>query len=254
MEKGKLPHRFELVICKIIRINPHSAIAEIGEYHTTGLIHASEVAKKWVRDIRDFLKEGQYIVCRVMDIDRQTLNISLSAKRVSREESTRKLNEFNREKRAEKLLELVAKDLGKTLEEAHSEVGYEMMEQFGPLSKAFEIAVKNEELFRSKGLPKKWVDKLVEIAKKNYEEKEHEIKVELKLVSYNPSGIDVIKSAISNNSGKFELKYISAPTYLLIGKGKNYKDLKAKISSAAESIVKEVNKSSGDASYSLVEK
>ena len=156
MTNGDLPKRHDLVICRVTKIDPHSASVEVIEYKKVGLIHASEVAKRWVRDIREFLKEGQYIVCKVMDVDRRTNTVILSAKRLSREESDRKLNEFKRERKSEKMLEQIAKTLGKTLEQAYNEVGFTLQNEFGSLTKTFEMVEKNPELFKKRELPEKW--------------------------------------------------------------------------------------------------
>lgn len=250
---GNFPKRYDLVVCRITKIDSHSASCEVLEYKKNGLIYAAEVAKRWVRDIREFLKEGQYIVCRVLDVDRNTNTVLLSAKRLSREESDRKMAAFKREMKSEKVLELIAKKLNKTLEEAYRDVGYGLQDEFGSLTKAFEIAEKNPELFKKRGLSESWVSEILDFVAKTASEKVHEAKVKLKLVSYKPDGVEVIKKALSGIRG-FEVKYISAPNYMLIGKGKNIKDLKAKISTEAEVVVKEIQKGGGEASFEVVER
>ena len=252
MNSDGIPRRYELVVCRVTKIDPHSASVEVMEYKISGLINATEVAKRWVRDIREFLKEGQYIVCRVMDFDRRTNTVLLSAKRLSREEGDRKLNEFNRERKSEKVLELMAKNLNKSLEDAYNEVGYKLQDEFGSLTKAFEIATKNPTLFKNRGLPKTWTDQIADFLEKTAAEKTYEIKAKLKLVSYKPNGVEIIKKTLSSISG-FEVKYISAPNYLLIAKGKNYKDLKNKLSLTAEGVTKEISKSGGEASFEILE-
>ena len=59
MRKSGIPRRWEIVICQITKINPNSAFAKLVEYDKTGMIHVSEVASGWVRDIREFLRENQ---------------------------------------------------------------------------------------------------------------------------------------------------------------------------------------------------
>jgi len=247
------PKRYDLVVCRITKIDSHSASCEVIEYKMNGLIYAAEVAKRWVRDIREFLKEGQYIVCRVLDVDRNRNTVLLSAKRLTREESDRKLAAFKREMKSEKILELIAKKMNKNLQDAYKEVGYQLQEEFGSFTKSFEIAEKNPELFRKKGIPKIWADKIIEFLEKEAAEKIHEVKAKLKLVSYKPDGVEAIKKALSGIRG-FEVKYVSAPSYMLVGKGNNYKDMKAKIMQEAEAVVKEIQKSGGEASFEIVEK
>ncbi len=234
MRRTGYPEVNELVVCKIVKIYPNSAFAQILEYNKNGMIHVSEVASRWVRNIREFLKENQYVVCRVMSVDKDT--IQLSVKRVRREEANSKLNEFKKEKKAEKLLELAAKELGKTLDDAYKEIGYTVQEEFGSLIKLFDYAIKNPDLLLSKGIPKKWVDKIVEIAKKSVSEKIYEVKSSLHIICYESNGIEIIKNALLNAQKKYniEIKYISAPKYMLVSKGKNHKQVEANVRNAAK--------------------
>jgi len=253
MRKFGNPSRGELVVCKITKIHPNSAFAELIEYKKTGMIHVSEVALKWVRDIRDFLKQNQYVVCRVMRIEGD--NIFLSVKRVRREDADRKLNEFKRENKAEKMLELAGKKLGKSLDKIYEEIGHNLQEEFGSLTKAMEFALKNPDLLKNKGIPKKWIDTLTELAKKSYAEKVYEVKAKLNLVCYGPDGVEVIKKVLSGVEGDgLEVKYISAPEYMLVGKGKNYRETEARIRDAAEGIAKEIKKQNGECSFEIIEK
>ncbi len=253
MIKEGYPNRYELVVCKISKIDPHSATAEMIEYKKSGYIHASEVAKRWVINIKEFLKEGQYVVCRVMDVDRFKNTISLSVKRVDRAEGQRKMNEFKRELKGEKMLELMAKTINKTMDHIDKEIRSIITEEFGTASKMFELAFKNPEILKRKGMPKAWADAILDIAQKSYTEKVHEIRAKMKIVSYKPDGVEVIKKTLLELPKEVEVKYVSAPNYLLITKNTNHKELKATIISAAEGIVKKINADGGEASFELVE-
>jgi translation initiation factor 2 subunit 1 len=253
MKKQGFPEVDELVVCKIVKIYPNSAFAQLVEYEKTGMIHVSEVASRWVRNIREFLKEGDYVVCKVVRIE--GTNISLSVKRVHKEQSVSKLNEFKREKKADKMLELAAKSLKKSLDEAYKEVGFELQEQFGTMNKAFEIAAKNPALLAKKGIRKEWIEPLSEISKKSFSEKTFEIKAELELTCYSPDGVEIIKKVLAEaKKGKdVEIRYVSAPRYVLIGRGKNFKEIHAMIEQLADKIVKEINKHKGVCRFEMVE-
>jgi translation initiation factor 2 subunit 1 len=252
MRRQGSPKRFELVVCKIVKIFPHSALAELIEYRKRGLIHVSEVALKWVKNIREFLKINQFVVCQVMRVDGE--DISLSVKRVRREESDRRLNEFKRETKAEKALELTAKEMKKTLDDAYREVGYLLQEEFGSIQKAFEFAVKNPDLLKSKGVPKAWLEPIIKTAQKSYTEKEYQVKAKLNIVCYGPQGIKIIKKALSDVEGDgLEVRYVSAPKYQIIGRGKNFKELKARVQGAAERISSELSSNKGTCEFEIKE-
>ena len=252
MRKTGLPERDELVICRITKLFPNSAYATLVEYNKTGMIHVSEVAKRWVRDIREFVKEHQYVVCRVMKVEDES--IQLSIKRVYREQSTSKLNEFKRERKAEKMLEMAGEKLGLNLDKSYDEIGYLLDENFGSISKALSFALKDPDLLKKKGVPDKWVKVLHEIAEKNYVEKEYSVIANLTLVSYASDGVKKIQKALSKaEEADLEVNYISAPKYTLQAKGNNIKELQARVEKVAEEITRELRKSGGNAEYSIVE-
>ncbi len=250
MRKKGFPERDEMVVCEITRINPNSAYAKLLEYDRTGMIHVSEVAKRWVRDIREFVKERQLVVCKVTRVDGDY--ISLSIKRINKNQAERKLQEFKRERNAEKFLEQIGKQFGKSLEQTYEEIGYELEEKFGLLNKTFEIALKNPGLLTEKGIDKKWADAIAETAKKNFIEKTYEVKAVLNLVSYAPDGVDVIKKTLTQASVKgFDVRYISAPRYQLSSKGKDIKVLRESVEEVCNSIVQAVGGAGGEATFSI---
>lgn len=244
MRKQGMPKRYELVVCKIVKIFPNSALAELLEYRKRGLIHVSEVALRWVKDIREFIKLNQHVVCMVMRVDGN--DISLTVKRVRKPDSERKLNEFKRERKAEKMLELIGKSMKKSLDEAYDEVGYTLQEEFGSINKAFEFAMKNPDLLKSKGVPENWLKPILEMVAKSYSEKVYEVKAKLKLACYGPDGIKIIKKALLEASKEgLEVRYVSAPKYTIIGRSKNIKEIKSKVKHVVDSIEKEMSAHKG---------
>lgn len=251
MKQG-VPVRGELVVCRITKLHPNSAFAQLLEYGRPGMIHVSEVAGRWVRDIREFVREDQFVVCRVIGVEGET--ISLSIKQVRREEATRKLNEYKRESKSEKILEQAAKSLNKTLEQAYKEVGFSLQEEFGSLTKAIEVSVKNPSLFRKKSVPPAWVAAISEVAQKKFVEKTYEVRGNLELLSYAPNGVEIIRRALASAQKKgFEVKYIAAPNYLLRGKGKDIKKLRSSLEEEAEALIRSVKQSGGEGKFEIKE-
>ncbi len=252
MRRQGYPKRFELVVCRITKIFPHSALAELVEYRKKGLIHVSEVALRWVRNIREFIKLNQYVVCQVMRVDGE--DISLSVKRVRKEESERRLNEFKRETKAEKALELTAKDMKKSLDQAYDEVGYILQEEFGSIYRAFEFAVKNPDLLKTKGVPAGWLEPIIKTAQKSVSEKEYEVKAKLDLRCYGSRGVETIKKALLDAEGEgLEVRYVSAPRYVIIGRGKDIKKVKALVHSAVDAVSRGISASEGTCEVEIKE-
>ncbi len=250
MRKRGLPERGDLVVCEITKINPNSVYAKLLEYDRSGMIHVSEIAKRWVKDIREFVKLRQLVVCSVGRVEGN--DISLSLKRVNKNQGDRKLQEYKKEMNAEKFLEQIAKQLGKTLEEAFEEVGYDLEEKFGSVNRSFETALRNPNLLAEKGINKEWADAITDMAKKNYVEKTYEVKSKLNLVSYAENGMEVIKGALIKAAEKgLDVRYISAPKYQITGTGKNIKEVKELVENVSREVIGEVEKSGGECSFVL---
>ncbi|MEM7821706.1 MAG: S1 RNA-binding domain-containing protein, partial [Candidatus Aenigmatarchaeota archaeon] len=106
VRKRGLPKWSELVLVTVEKLSPYAAWCKLIEYPgVEGMIHVSEVAGKWVHDIRDFIKINKQYVAKVIKVDYQKNFVNLSLKRVSKQDEKEKMNFFRKEQRAEKLLE-----------------------------------------------------------------------------------------------------------------------------------------------------
>lgn len=221
VKKRGLPQLGELVVCTIVKINPNSAYAHIEEYDREGMIHISEISSGWVKDIRKHVKQGQTGVAKVMRIEDV---ISLSLKRVDMRQENERLKEFRLSQRAEKMLELAAKQLGKTLEQAYNEVGYMLQENFGSLYEAFRVALQNPKQLKDRGVPEQWIAPLKELAEKNIELKEFEFRARLTARTTEPDGITRIRKMLQEAEAMgLKVHYIAAPEYLVKYRTKNAK-------------------------------
>ena len=48
-----------------------------------GLIHISEISEGFVKDINDFVKIGETIYCKVLEVDEENCNLKLSIKNIN---------------------------------------------------------------------------------------------------------------------------------------------------------------------------
>lgn len=233
--RGK-PSPGEVVVAKITKLNPNSAFAELLEYPgNEGMIHISEVARGWVRDIRQFVKQGQEIVAVVF----RSQPLELSIKRVSDKQAAQKTKEYNMDKRAEKMLENIAKSLGKTLEDAYNEVGYALQERFGSLYAAFKESMTNPQKVRAVA-KSPWFEKIEETAQKEIGLKEFEFRAHLFLKSSDENGIEKIKAALAAVQAKgLDVHYLAAPRYLIRYTTKDPKRGQRELEEKLENIVAE---------------
>lgn len=256
VKKKGLPGWGELVIVNVEKITPYAAWCKLVEYpEVEGMIHVSEVAGKWIYDIRDFVKINKQYVAKVIKIDYQKNFVNLSLKRVSKDDEKEKMNSFRKEQRGEKLLERAAEKLGKNLDQAYEEVGFLLQEKFGSLLAPFEIAKSSEEELLKVGVSKEWAKAIKEIADSVLKEKEFVIKAEVELKSYAKDGIKKIKEVLKEFETRTgaSVKYISAPRYRVEVKGKDPKNLEKKLTRELEDLCKQMKNFEGEGSFKIIE-
>ena len=238
-----LPIAHELVVVRISEVTQFAAWCDLLEYDAKGIIPISEAAGKWIFDVHEVVKEGEVRVAKVIKVEEDKKLVHLSLKRVSKDDEKEKINEFRKEERGEKLLEMVAKKLGKTLDQAYEEVGYLLKEKFGSLYDAIVNIKKNTSKLEKIKVPKEWIDAITEIVEKSIREKEVEFVFELEIKSLEPNGIEIIKSILKEVEEKTggNIRYISAPNYRLEIKTTDPKKDEKRILSALEKIKSKYN-------------
>jgi translation initiation factor 2 subunit 1 len=256
IKEDKWPQRGELVIGTVVKVNPYSAFISLEEYPgKEGMIHISEVAGKWVRDIREFVKTGKKIVALVMIVDREKSHITLSLKRVKRYDAEEKMREYKRDLKARKMLEIVARKLNISPSDADEKIGKRLQEIFDDVFKAFQMSLTPEgyDLLRRKGIPEEWAKEIKAVAQEQMELKEIELKGIIELKCFNENGIEIIKKVLSEAKKKHEIdiKYISAPKYSLALKTKDAKFGERKLKEASEEIIKNIKSFGGEGSFKV---
>ena len=83
LKKEGFPEEDELVMCTVTQVQFHSVFVTLDEYDKGGMIHISEVSPGRIRNIRDFVREGKKIVCKVLRVNEEKGHIDLSLRRVT---------------------------------------------------------------------------------------------------------------------------------------------------------------------------
>lgn len=248
------PRRGEIVIGTVTRVNPFSAFVSLKEYgDKEGMIHISEIAGKWIKDVRSHVKNGQKVVTMVLRVDEEKGHITLSLKRVRRHDSEEKMKEFKREQKAEKMLSQIAKELNISLDDVYKEIGFKLKEIFGEIFKGFQTALtpQGHDILIKKGIPEKWVKIIKSVAEKQMEVKEVDVKVLLELKCFKPDGIEIIKNILKDAEKTYNLniKYISAPSYSLLLKTKDPKGGEKILKEASKNIIEKLEKVGGEGTF-----
>lgn len=257
LKTKEFPEEGDLIIATVTKVMPYGAFVKLDEYaDREGLIHVSEVASTWVRNIRDHVREGQKAVARVLRVDPTKGHIDLSLKRITDQQKRDKIQEWKRAQKAEKLLGLAAKKMRKRLKKAYEEIGSKLEEKYGELYAAFEDAAKKgKDALVAIGIQEKWADTLTKIAQENVEFPSVEIVGYVDLKCPGPTGIETIKDAllktkeISEDDVKLEVTYVGAPRYRIHVTAPDYKLAEKVLEKAVEATTSTVEKAGGSAEF-----
>ena len=236
------PEDGELVVCTVKSVKNFGAFVTLDEYgEKEGFVHVRDVATGWVKYIRDFIREGQKIVCKVLGVDSSKGHIDLSLKSVNEHQKREKVQQWKNEKKAEKLFEIVAERMSIPVDDAYTNFGNSILEEYETLYGAFEAVATAPAEFKEE-FTGDWVEFFVDVAVENVTPPYVQIDGTLEIRSSAPNGVDVIKEAIKKGLAAADedadviIQYVGAPRYRIVITAPEYKDAEdtmKKVSSAA---------------------
>lgn len=245
MEKNIYPEKDELVITTVKEVKNFGAFVSLDEYYNKeGFIHITEVASGWIKYIGDHVREGQKIVCKVLEVDINKKYIDLSLKQVNEHQRREKIQQWKNDQKARKLLEFVSKELNKNIEECYDEFAYTLIEDFGTLYNAFEQASLNENILKEKKYKGEWVSKFIKVAKENIMPSRVVVKGIIELSSQKSDGIVHIKnvlSGIESKNANISLQYIGSPKYRIVVSAPTYKIAEEELKRIVDKIIKGIS-------------
>lgn len=221
-QKKNFPEKEDFVVCTVKNILPSSVIVDLDEYEKKeGMIHISEIARKWVRNIKTYMKVGTKLVCKVMEVKPAENLITLSVRRVGAAQHRNKLAQWNDEKKANDILEVFAKQTGLTPKAVYEKVGNKILDEYGVIYPIFiKMAHEGEKILLDLKVEKDIVKKLTELIQKRIVLPKAEITGIISMCSAASNGIEVVKQAIAKATEiaktkkvDFEIKYLGAPNY-----------------------------------------
>jgi len=251
------PEPGEYVIATAVKLEGHGVYVSVDEYGKNGYIPIGEVASTWVKNIKDFVKEGQKVVLKVIRVDEKKGHVDLSLRKVTEREKKEKLIQYKKSKKAEKLLESAAKTLNKDYDEAVKTVGIPLEDHFGDLYSSLEaLSAKGPDAVKATGIPEDWAKALYEIAKDHVEPPIVQVKGTLQLSSPKPRGLEDIKKALlegkraSVKTGiKTEITYDGAPRYRVRVTANNYKTAEDSMKQTTDAVIAKITSAGGSGSF-----
>ncbi len=256
MERSGWPEADDLVVCTVKRVTDFGAFVELDEYGgKEGLIHISDVASGWVKYIRDHVREGQKIVCKVLYVDTVKHHIDLSLKDVNEHQRREKIQEWKNEQKAEKWIQYVAKttklgndDLNKLIELFYG--------KFGSVYSSFEKSrLEGVAVLTKIGVGKEVAEAIAKVANENLKKPQVDISGYVDLTNYLPDGIEHIKKALiaaGNVDGQditVKIAYTGAPRYRIQVVAPDYKKAEGVLKKSAQTAIKIIEKAGGSGEF-----
>ena len=246
------PENGELVVCTVTSVKNFGAFVTLDEYENKeGFVHVRDVASGWVKYIRDFIREGQKTVCKVLGVDSAKGHIDLSLKSVNEHQKREKVQQWKNEKKADKLMEIVAERLGISLDAAYDKFGNDLYEDYESLYGAFESVAASPEDFRA-DYEGDWIEAFIEVATENVTPPFVQIDGTFELTSMAPNGVDLIKDALTKGleeaeGADVEITCIGSPRYRIVVTADEYKEAEDVLKKVSNTVIKSLTKAGGNA-------
>lgn len=255
--KREWPDVGDLVISTVRRITDYGAYVMLDEYKKEGLLHMSEVSSTWVRNIRDFVREGQKAVLKVLRVDQEKRHVDLSLRRVTKRERREKILSWKKERRAESLLRTAAEKLNIPATEVYEKAGILIEKEFGEIYEGLEKTVRDgAEVLVGLGVPKDIAATIEETAKEKIRLLMVKVKGTLELRCPKPDGAVLIRNALLNaqkvgkpHGAKVRIYVVAPPRYRIEVLAEDYKEAEKFLNKAAETAVKNITKAGGQGAF-----
>ena len=257
-KKQGFPEEDELVLCTVTNVQHHSVFVNLDEYGKTGMIHISEISPGRIRNIRDFVKEGKVVVCKVLNIYMDRGNIDLSLRRVTEVQRRAKINEIKQLQKAEKIVEFIARKLGRKTEELYEQVNKKVSEKYANIYEFFEAVSQDEKILDDLGFTNDIKLALVETIKTRIKPSIIEISGKLSLTSYEPNGVEAVKNALvaarNTDMDKINVTYAGGGRYNMTVKSADYKTAERIMDKAVTTAIELIEKKQGTGEFARDEK
>lgn len=257
MKYSGWPEAGEFVVGEVDDIEDYGVFVDLEEYENKrGLVHVSEVASGWIKNIRDHVRTGERVVAKVLAVDRDAQQIDLSLKDVNDHQRSEKIQEWKNDQKADNWMSLAFGD--DVDDDRYAMVANELIAEHGNLYDGFEAAaIHGNEALEDTDLDEETIDALVEVARENVSVPYVNVTGYVDLESPAPDGVEDIREAMKMAAGngevpdevELEVTYVGAPEYRIKVKAPNYKTAETELEAAADRARESIEAVSGSARY-----
>lgn len=220
--KTPVPAEGDILIATVKQVFDYGSYVNLDEYgNLQAFLPWSEISSRWVKNIRDVIKEGRKIVVKVIRVDRRKGTIDVSLKKVTEDEKRKKNAQWKKIQKVDKILEIVSQKLRKSEKEAWEQVAWKLEDKYGDVYDSLVKAIKEGDyILRDAGVPEIWIKPLMEEIGKHIEEKRIKVSEVITLRTPSPDGIEKIKKILGsaheiaeNSDAEIKIYTIGAPRY-----------------------------------------
>jgi len=236
------PEEGEIVLCTVAKIHSHAVFVDMDEYGKGGMIHISEIAPGRIRNIRDFVRDGKKVVCKVLRINLERGHIDLSLRRVNDSQRRLKVEELKQEQIAEKIVENVAAKLKLDFAKLYADLAEKVLKPYGMLHHCFTEVSRGEANLAELGVEKRAAELLEEEVRARIQAPVVSIEGTLHLHSYEPEGVELVKECFrallkaSDDDSAIALHYLGAGAYRVNVTAPDYKKAEAVLKKAIDGV------------------
>ena len=254
-KKTGLPEDSEIVMCTVTKIQYSSVFVELDEYRLPGMIHISEIAAGRIRNIRDYVKEGKKIVCKVLRVYQDRGQVDLSLRRVAEVQKRKKINEMKVEQKAETIIKYIAEQNKLPLDKTYNDIANIILKKYEYIHFAFQAIAEDKTLpvvaELQMILDKKIVETLVDLVEQRFKAKLVEVSGVYEISTYDSNGIEIVKNALraAKKQDGAQIFYLGGGRYKIVVTATDYKDAEAKLKQANEDAALIVEKHHGNFSF-----
>lgn len=212
----------EVVVGVVKEIDRFGAYVELVDYPGwEGFIHISEISLKWIRNIRDHLREGQKEVFKVLRTNPHLRQVDLSLRRVEKNEREQKIIALKRKQKVQRVLNLLSERMSVSKDQLRKMLIEPALQKDLELYDVFLDVLENECIPEWLKLEEDIAKKLVELLKQEIKMKKVSLKKDLILTCKKGNGVEYIRKAIEEGlrmAGKGEYVTITtkgSPRYLV---------------------------------------
>jgi translation initiation factor 2 subunit 1 len=257
MKYSGWPEPGELVVGRVDEIEDFGVFVDLLEYEDKrGLVHISEVASGWIKNVRDHVNTDQRVVAKVLDVDQSAQQIDLSLKDVNDHQRKEKIQEWKNEQKADNWMELAFGD--DVSDERYAAVATAILAEFDSLYKGFEAAaIHGTEALDNVDLDDEEIEAIVDTARENVSVPYVTVTGYVDLECPDGDGVDIVREALQAAEGNGEIPeeielsvtYVGAPEYRIEVQAPDYKTAEDHLEQSAQRAIRVIGDHSGTGEF-----